>query len=115
MDIPKRVLAKVSIDLIVELPTSQYDNMNILVMVDHLTAWLNAKAILDKEATTVVNAILRSLYLSMVHLKFFCLTMVKNSLMILWPMCVKSSILNNILQAPIHQGQMVKQKTLTNF
>ena len=39
MDIPKRAFAKVSIDLIVELPTSHYGNKNILVMADHITKW----------------------------------------------------------------------------
>ena len=36
---------------------------NILVMVDHLTSWLMIKAILDKEATTVANAIFEKLIL----------------------------------------------------
>ena len=37
--IPKTAFAKVSTDIIVELPTSCYHNKNILVMVDHLTEW----------------------------------------------------------------------------
>ena len=36
-EIPNRATAKVSIDLIVGLPTSQYGNKDILVMVDHPT------------------------------------------------------------------------------
>ena len=55
-EIPGRAFAKVSFDLIVELPTSHYHNKNILVMVDHLTGWPIAKAIRNKEATTVANA-----------------------------------------------------------
>ena len=101
MEIPKKAFAKVSIDLIVELPTSHYGNKNILVMVDHLTGWPIPKAIPDREATTVVNAIFEKLVLEHGALRFFCLTMAKNSLMILWPMSVKSKILNNILQAPL--------------
>ena len=58
-EIPGRAFAKVSADLIVELPTSQYNNKNILVMVDHLTGWPIAKAIPDKEATTVATAIFK--------------------------------------------------------
>ena len=58
---PKGAFARLSADLIVELPTSHYGNKNILVMVDHITGWPIAKAIPDKEATTVANAILRSL------------------------------------------------------
>ena len=46
MEIPKRAFAKVSIDLIVELPTSNYGNKNILVMV---TGWPITKTIPDKE------------------------------------------------------------------
>ena len=56
MDILGRAFAKVSANLIVELPTSHYKK-NILVMVDHLTRWPIAKSIPDKEATTVANAI----------------------------------------------------------
>ena len=56
-EIPRRTFAKVSVDLIVELSTSHYNNKNILVMVDHLTRWPIAKAIPNKEATTVANII----------------------------------------------------------
>ena len=62
-EIPRRAFAKVSADLIVELPTSHYSNKNILVMVDHLTKWPIAKAIHNKEATTVANAIFKKLIL----------------------------------------------------
>ena len=63
MEIPGRAFAKVSADLIMELPISHYNNKNILVMVDHLTRWPTAKAIPDKEATTVANAIFKKLIL----------------------------------------------------
>ena len=63
MVIPGRAFSKVSADLIVELPTSHYHNKNILVMVDHLTVWPIAKAIPDKDATTVANAIFKKLIL----------------------------------------------------
>ena len=56
-EIPKRAFATVSIDLIVEMPTLHYGYKNILVMVDHLTTWPMLKAIPDKEATRVANAI----------------------------------------------------------
>ena len=62
-EIPKRAFAKVSSDLIVELPTSHYGNKSILVMVDHFSRWPLAKAIPDKEATTVANAIFEKLIL----------------------------------------------------
>ena len=62
-EIPKRTFPKVSIDLIVEMPTSHYANDNILVMVDHLTSWQMVKAIPDKEAITVANAIFGKLIL----------------------------------------------------
>ena len=55
--------AKVSIDLTVEMPTSHYENKNILVMVDHLTSWPVVKVIPDKEATTVANVIFEKLIL----------------------------------------------------
>ena len=61
--IPKRAFAKIAIDLIVKLPTSHYGNKNILVMADHLTGWPIVKAIPDKEATTVANAIFEKLIL----------------------------------------------------
>ena len=62
-EIPKRLFAKVAIDLIVELPVSHYGNKNILVMVDHLTSWPIVKAIPNKEATTVAEAIFEKLIL----------------------------------------------------
>ena len=62
-EIPGRSFAKISADLIVELPTSHYNNKNILVMVHHLTGWPISKAIPNKEATTVGNAIFEKLIL----------------------------------------------------
>ena len=52
-----------SIDLIIEKPTSHYGNKYILLMVDHLTSWPMVKAIRDKEATTIGNAIFEKLIL----------------------------------------------------
>ena len=63
IEIPRRAFVKVSADLIVELPVSHYSNKNILVMVDHLTGWPIAKAISNKEATTVANVIFKKLIL----------------------------------------------------
>ena len=62
-EIPNRAFAKVSIDLIVEIPTSHNVNKKISVMVDHLTSWPMVKDIPDKEATTVANAIFDKLIL----------------------------------------------------
>ena len=62
-EIPNRAFAKVSIDLIVDLPVSHNGNKNILVMVDQLTSWPIARAIPDKEATTVANAVYKDLIL----------------------------------------------------
>ena len=45
--IPKGAFTKVSIDLIVEMPTSHYCNKNILVMVDQPASWPMVKAIPD--------------------------------------------------------------------
>ena len=61
--IQRRVFVKVSTDLIMELPTSHCNNKKILVMVDHLTRWPIAKAIINKEATTVANTIFKKLIL----------------------------------------------------
>ena len=63
MEILGRAFAKVSANLILELPTSHYNNENILVMVDHLTGWPISKAMPDKEATTVANIIFKKLVL----------------------------------------------------
>ena len=62
-EIPNKPFAKVSIDLIVDLPISHNGNKNILVMIDHLTGWPMAKAIPNKEATTVANAVFEKLIL----------------------------------------------------
>ena len=55
-EILKKPFAKVSVELIVELPVSHSGNKNILVMTDHLIGWPIVTAIPDKEATTVANA-----------------------------------------------------------
>ena len=47
----------------VEMPTSHYGNKNILVVVDHLTSWPMVKAIPDKGATALANAIFEKLIL----------------------------------------------------
>ena len=62
-EIPKRAFGKVSIDLIVDLPVSHHGNKHILVMVDQLTSWPIARAIPDKEAVTVANAVYKDLIL----------------------------------------------------
>ena len=62
-EIPLKPFAKVSINLVVDLPTSHDGNKNISVMVDHLTGWPMAKAIPDKEATIVARAICDKLIL----------------------------------------------------
>ena len=56
-EIPNKAFAKVSIDLIVDLPVSHHGNKNILVMIDQLTSWPIAVAIPDKEATTIAEAV----------------------------------------------------------
>ena len=58
-----RPFAKVYVDVIVEFPRTHQGNKNIVVMVDHLTGWLLAKAIPDKEASTVTDAIYEKLIL----------------------------------------------------
>ena len=61
--IPGRAFAKVSPDLIVELPTSHYNNKKILVMADDLTGWSIVKATPNKEAMTITNTIFEKLIL----------------------------------------------------
>ena len=62
-EIPRTAFVKVSVDLIVELPISHYNNKNILVMVYHLTGWPITRVIPNTEATTVANAIFEKLIL----------------------------------------------------
>ena len=62
-EIPNKTFAKVSIDLIVDLPVSHHGNKNILVMIDQLTSWPIAVAIPDKEATTIAKAVNTNLIL----------------------------------------------------
>ena len=62
-EIPKKPFAKVSVDLIVQLPISHSGNKNNLVVTNHLTGWPIATAIPDKESTTVANAIFKDLVL----------------------------------------------------
>ena len=95
-EIPK-TFAKVSIDLIVEMPTSHYGNKNILVMVDHLISWQMVKSIPDKEATTVANAIFEKLILEYGSLEILLSDNGKYSQMTLWPMSARSLGMSNIL------------------
>ena len=88
-EILNRPFAKVSIDLIVEVPTSNYGNKNILVMVEQLTSWPMVKAIPYKEATTVANAIMTNSYLNM-GIQKSCMIMERNLPMTLWPMSAKN-------------------------
>ena len=113
-EIPKRAFGKVSIDLIVDLPLSHNGNKNILGMVDQLTSWPIARAIPDKETTTIAKAVFEILFYNMVPQKFSYLTMVKNFPVILWLMSVRNMVLNSILLVPIHQGLMGKQRILIN-
>ena len=83
-------------------------------MVDQLTSWPIARAIPDKEATTIANAVYRDLILQHGAPEFSYLTMVKNFPMILWLMSVRNMVLNSILLVPIHQGLMKKQRILIN-
>ena len=46
-----------------KLLTSNYNNKNILVMVEHLTGWPIAKAIPNKKVTTVAKTIFEKLIL----------------------------------------------------
>ena len=115
MEIPRRIFAKVSADLIMELPTSHYNNKNILVMVDYLTRWPIAKAMPDKEATTVANAIFEKCILEHGAPKVLLSINGKEFTNDTWPMAIRSSILTSILQAPTHPGQMVRQRTSVSF
>lgn len=60
-EIPNRPFGKVSMDLIVDLPTSHQGNNHILVMVDHLTSWPIAVAIPSKDQHVVARAIYSAL------------------------------------------------------
>ena len=60
-------------------------------MVDHLTSWAVAKAIPDKEATTVANAIFDKLILECGSPEILS-DNGKNLLMTLWPMSAKNLI-----------------------
>ena len=113
-EISKKPFAKVSIDLIVELPVSHSGDKNILVMTDHLTGWPIATAIPDKETTTVANAIYQDIVL--VHgCPEILLSGIKNLQIIFWHMSVKNLTQRSILLVLTHPDQMAKQKTLTNF
>ena len=62
-EIPNKAFAKVSTDLIVDLPVSHHGNKNILVMIDQLTSWPTAVGIPDKEVTTIADAVKTNLIL----------------------------------------------------
>ena len=83
-------------------------------MVDQLTSWPIARAIPDKEATTIANAVYRDLILQHGAPEILLLDNGKEFLMILWLMSVRNMVLNSILVVPTHQGLMGKQRILIN-
>ena len=114
-EIPNRAFAKVSIYLIVEMPTSHYGNKNILVMVDHLIRWPMVKAIPDKEATTVANGIFDKLILEHVSPEILCLIIKKNCQMTVWPMSARSLELNNFLLPLTLPDLMERRRIFRSF
>ena len=62
-EIQHQPFAKVSVDLIVDLPLFHKGNTNILVTVDHLSGFPIAEAIPNKEAATVADVIYNKLIL----------------------------------------------------
>ena len=83
-------------------------------MVDQLTSWPIARAIPDKEATTIAKAVYRDLILQHGAPKILLSDNGKEFPVILWPMSVRNMVLNSILLVPIHQGLMEKQRILIN-
>ena len=114
-EIPNMPFAKLSIDLIVDLPISHNGNKNILVMIDHLTGWPMAEAIPNKEATTVANALFEKLILKHGPLVFYYQIMGLNFQMIPWPMSVMNLEFTITLLVPTHQDPMAKLRILINF
>ena len=108
-EIPRRAFAKVPADQIVELPTSHYSNKNILVMVDHLTQWPIAKAIPNKQATTVANAIFEKCILE--HGAPEALLSDNGKELTNDTLAYVCQELNNILQVLTHPGQMERWRT----
>ena len=101
-----------SIDLIAEIPTSNYGNKNILVMVDHLTSWPMVKVIPDKKATTVANAIFKKFILEHGSPEILLSENGKEFTNDTWPLSARSLGLTNILLPLILQGQMARQRIL---
>ena len=80
-------------------------------MVDHLTMWPIAKAIPNKEATTVANTIFKKLILEHGTPDVLLSNNGKKFTNDTLALCVRSSILNSILQVPTHPGQMGRWRT----
>ena len=53
-EIPDRPFDKIVMDLVTECETSTSGNKHILIIIDHLTGWLEAFPMLDKSADTIV-------------------------------------------------------------
>ena len=54
-EIPDRPFDKNAIDLVTECETSTSGNKHILIIIDHLTGWLEAFPIPGKSADTIVS------------------------------------------------------------
>ena len=111
----KTAFAKVSADLVVELPTSHYNNKTILVMVDHLTRWPIAKAIPNKEATMVANTIFKKLILEHGAPEVLLSNNAKKFTNDTLAYVCQEFNIESILQVLTHPGQMGRWKTSVSF
>ena len=57
-EIPDRPFDKIAIDLVTDCKTSTSGNKHILMIIDHLTGWLEAFPIPDKSADTIVTTLI---------------------------------------------------------
>ena len=54
-EIPEILFNKIAIALVTECKTSSSGNKHILIIIDHLTGWLESFPITDKSAATIVS------------------------------------------------------------
>ena len=101
-EIPDRPFDKIAIDLVTNCKTSTSGNKHILTIIDHLTGWPEAFAILDKSADTIVATFI-SEYLPLHMFPQYILsdngTEFKNSLM---DQVLQQLGIDRIFSAPYH-------------
>ena len=114
-EIPDRPFDKIAINLVMECETSTSGNEHILTIINHLTGWLEAFAIPDKSADTIVSTFINQylpVHMCPRHILLDNGTEFKNTLM---DQVLKQLGIERIFSAPYHPQSNGKLKAFHKY